>query len=489
MTAVAAAVPARADVLRLKNGNVMHGEVIGETPTELQLLVNGGVVTIARHSVAEWKRESTRPAPGRGGSFADSDVSERAIGELIAKGKALEAAERLTRVAQRTVANLNRLAGRAGHAWVAVGDRAYEASQFGEAAHAYMQALSFQPAWDRGLERRFYDAALADIRTRLLEHGVLETARDRVRVLRDGLPDDPVAAWLDGRIAEGMAQPARARLAYADGVGGSTPEESLDALRARATAAAARGVPAGGDVDWSAAPLSEGATLETPEFIIAHRNGGAARRLARALTWHLRQQGAMLGRHADRFPPPGPIAVRLHTTASAMTGKAEAWAAGLAQSNFRGGSLHHESIDLLQESAQLLGSALPHELGHLMLARAIGPHARFPHALSEGFACQFEAPWKRAWYHRVVRASRGTDRMGALELLRARGYPPADRVAVFYGGSLCLIEALLARGGMDRLVRYCDRAGRADPVDALMDMYELSPAELDDVIHRRLADE
>jgi hypothetical protein len=474
---------ASADVVRLKNGNVLRGEIVAESPVELTVRVNGGLLKIKRTTVAEVVRETPkRPAaaPSR------ADVSEAAIIGLVQGGRAREAAERLEEAALRSSAELRRVAGLAGNVWLAIGNTEFRAGRFREAAEAFEAALSFQPAWDRALERRFYDAALADVRTRLLEQGEPRAALARVRELRGGLPDDPVAAWLEGRIQEQLNQPAQARLAYAAAVGGAPEDEALDALRSRAAEAAAKGVPPGGTVDWTTATLPRPAALRSERFVIEHRNAAAAARLARAMRWHLTVQTARMGRLAGRFPPSVPIRVRLHVSAAGLAGKAEAWAGGHANSRFRGGNLETEEIELLQDSAQLLGSALPHELGHLMLARAIGPHERFPYALAEGFACQFEAPWKRRWYRRVVRAAHGSERLSAETLLRAREYPPASEVARFYAGALCVVEALTARGGMHRLVRFCERAGRGDPVDALMDMYELTPLELDALVAKRL---
>ena len=259
-------------------------------------------------------------------------------------------------------------------------------------------------------------------------------------------------------------------------MGGARPGEALAALRERATEAAAGGLPAAGLVDWNAVRTDGPATLEVPGFRVRHHNEPAAARVARALQWHGRRVRPWLGPAADARPG-APALVDLQVEEE-LRRTGEPWASGRATTRFEGGAITFEGIELLQDTPQLLSAAIPHELGHLWLARLVGASARLLPALSEGFACRFEPPFKRRWYARVREAA-GSERLTARALLSTRRYPPAAQVTLFYACSLHLAEALLARGGPMRFALFCQACGDEEPVAALRRLYGVEPEALD----------
>lgn len=468
---LALATAAGADVLRLHNGNVVRGRILEETAERVRVAVDGGVLTIPRARIAAIEREVDRPqAP------ALPDISEAALAPLLAAGRVAEAAERVEAVAGASLAALEAHAQEAARLWVAVGLRARQARDHEAAAAAFERALSWWPLWDRALERDWLDVAGADVRTRLLERGDVAAARERLLGLRDVAPDDPVLAWLAGRAAEAAGRALDAMDAYADAVGGARPDETLDALRARATEAAAGGLPPSGPVDWNAVRTEGAAMLDAPGFRVRHHNAPAAQRVAAALAWHGRRARAWLGPAADPRPD-APVLVDLQVHEE-LRRTGEPWASGRATTRFEGGAVAFEGIELLQDTPQLLSAAIPHELGHLWLARMVGASPRLLPALSEGFACRCEPPFKRRWYARVREAA-GGERLTTRALLSTRRYPPAAQVTLFYACALQLVDALLARGGPGRFAAFCQACGTEEPVAALRRLYGVEPEALD----------
>ena len=103
--------------------------------------------------------------------------------------------------------------------------------------------------------------------------------------------------------------------------------------------------------------------------------------------------------------------------------------------------MHELKMDLFQDDPWLLGSTLPHELTHLLLADT-HRDAKLPLALDEGLALQAEPPARRLQFRRLLRAHgpRPTDLLTTTNI-------PADQLT-FYARCDALTSLLLHQAGL-----------------------------------------
>jgi hydroxycarboxylate dehydrogenase B len=117
---------------------------------------------------------------------------------------------------------------------------------------------------------------------------------------------------------------------------------------------------------------------------------------------------------------------------------------------------------------------LPHELVHLAIQSKL-PSESLPRWIDEGMATMADPRTKQALHLRDLQAALAAGRQFRLvDLLTLEDYPAADRLAVFYGQSLSLLNFLVDRAGRQKVVEFARLVARDGYDHALALTYDLA---------------
>jgi len=207
--------------------------------------------------------------------------------------------------------------------------------------------------------------------------------------------------------------------------------------RLRATYDATRSRDRGGA--WDVAFENVWKSRTTTHFQVSARNDLVAQRVAAAAEQHLTEILESFGL-VDALTRKISCALHVHDSLASL--RAATGATGgtraVTRTQVQGGAVLAQRIDLFQADVWLLGSTLPHELVHVVLAAAC-PDVALPRAIDEGVALSVEPFARRLQFLRTLAlAGPAPD-----DLLTDAG-PPADEVA-FYAECLPLAEVFWAR--------------------------------------------
>ncbi len=116
---------------------------------------------------------------------------------------------------------------------------------------------------------------------------------------------------------------------------------------------------------------------------------------------------------------------------------------------------------------------LPHELTHALLQGRFAT-GDLPRWADEGMALVADSASKRAAHQRDLHeALHGGRQLRLVELLQLVDYPQDERLGIFYGQSLSVVEFLLDRGGRQKFVEFIQRLNRSGYDSALQSTYGL----------------
>ena len=159
---------------------------------------------------------------------------------------------------------------------------------------------------------------------------------------------------------------------------------------------------------------------------------------------------------------------------AAAVGGPPAAARGATSIEFAGDQVSLRRIDVMGEDPTTIPDALAHELVHVVLAErfTLGPPPRWA---DEGLAMLFDPLDKQRGHEADARAARRRDlAFSATDLLTLETYPDSTgRQRVFYGQSAMLVRWLLARGDMEKLLRFLEECGDAGVESALERHYRI----------------
>jgi tetratricopeptide (TPR) repeat protein len=348
------------------------------------------------------------------------------------------------------------LAARERSAYLGAADDHFLARNFNEAFALYEHVLSAtaDPSPDASL-RWSLSLALALLESdsgETFEPGATERLLARVADVPPPARNALVARAIEGLLTERAGQHLDAGRAYAQalGVPWQLPpadqrrlmavrlrQQVAERLRALYDTTCAR--PRGGA--WRIALPDVWKHRQTEHFDVYARNDLVAERVAEAADFHFAGlstwlEAAPTGQWEPRCE------LRVHATLEELhqaTG-ADGVTHALTQTRVQGDRVLLRRMNLFQKDPWLLGSTLPHELTHLLLADA-HRDAKLPLALDEGLALQAEPPARRLQFRRLLRAHGPSP----TDLLTATGIP-ADQLT-FYARCDALTSLLLHQAG------------------------------------------
>jgi hypothetical protein len=117
---------------------------------------------------------------------------------------------------------------------------------------------------------------------------------------------------------------------------------------------------------------------------------------------------------------------------------------------------------------------LPHEITHVMTIGRLTT-GTFPRWADEGMALVADPANKRAAHGRDLQLSLGSGhQFRMVELLVLADYPSVDRLGIFYGQSLSVVDFLLDRGGKQKFVEFVKRSASGGYDSALRTTYGIA---------------
>lgn len=268
---------------------------------------------------------------------------------------------------------------------------------------------------------------------------------------------EPLGRYLDGRAYEAEKNRERARASYL--LSAPTLPSSLSLEAARLGAERELGIQEGPKPP-SVAALRAVPTYETENFQIAYTArsvGDAARTYAEGILQAVAQRVAP-GERVLPFPPDRKCILRIYDAKADYLERSDQppWSDGVSLVRTRDGELVGHFIQTWAGAPELMESTLPHEMGHVVLAAAVGYVPDLPLWLQEGIACQQESEGHRRRYLGIARSALGRGREIPLEaILVLSGYPASgDGQDLFYSESLTLVDYLTEQYGAGRLLAW-----------------------------------
>lgn len=164
---------------------------------------------------------------------------------------------------------------------------------------------------------------------------------------------------------------------------------------------------------------------------------------------------------------------------AAAVGQGASQTVGSSAISLSGGRVTKRRVDLLAVNPEKGLAALPHELVHVLFVDAF-PDTPPPKWAEEGLALTFDPADKRARHERDLHSaieSRST--LPLARLLADANYPASVHRAAFYAQSLSLVEFLMQRAPAGEFVRFARLSTEQGATRALLDVYHLSPTELE----------
>lgn len=210
---------------------------------------------------------------------------------------------------------------------------------------------------------------------------------------------------------------------------------------------------------------AEWSTVKSRHFLVHHRNDAEfAETVSGKAEECYARISADLGftKHSDFWLWERRVSIRIYPTRQAFIREVGApeWAAGKA--DYRG-----RRIESFRDSATLLGSVLPHEMAHLILADFMGLHNDIPLWLNEGVA-QWEEEKKRPEIDGYVKQL--FRRQALLSIDRLTSMTPedlrdSDDTTAFYAQSAGLVGYMIREHGSKCFRALCGRLRAGKSVD------------------------
>ncbi|MBN1417340.1 MAG: tetratricopeptide repeat protein [Planctomycetes bacterium] len=367
-----------------------------------------------------------------------------------------------------------------------LGDDHLSASRFGDALVRYETALAIDPDLIAALANRY---VLARIRCSvpLLEKGEFESARAQLSDALAILPDAGALKYYLALAYEGLGKPTEAAELYASIAGAEgrpiDASREIDILRRRAEEDLGL-LPDVEDARWTARSDGE-AVLTSDHFRIHHRNRFAAAEVARAAEAWLRRISALV---PPRGPWPKPCDIHLHPDAASYRKAAglPEWSGGATTIERRLGVCLSHRVHLYLGSKQLIPSVIPHEMGHVVLAWALGYDVSPPLWADEGFAVDREPAYKHAYFQRILQEGMREGRLLSMEdLLASKKY--ADDPKLFYAQSHAVTRFIIDRKGLPAFIAFLRDLDPTRPEEALRKHYAIDTiSELENLWLRRM---
>ena len=170
--------------------------------------------------------------------------------------------------------------------------------------------------------------------------------------------------------------------------------------------------------------------------------------------------------------------VWLHVTATEYAAATQKPAAtpGHASVGIREGKVLHRRIDLRLDSSNMHDSALPREIGYVVLADLF-PDQPLPTWAHVGMTIQGESPMEISRYLRsMARLLNEKKLLAVRDLLKMPDFPEAERITAFYVGSVSLVDYLVKLKGPRAFVLYLREAPRRGYEEALDRHYGIKDA-------------
>jgi hypothetical protein len=168
--------------------------------------------------------------------------------------------------------------------------------------------------------------------------------------------------------------------------------------------------------------------------------------------------------------------VVIHPTVSsylAHVGRSGNNSSGCSTIKIERGEIVSRRIDIRADGTDMLQTALPHELIHVVLADAF-VNRSLPRWADEGIAVLADPHEKQHGRHYDLHAalnSRRTFRVA--ELVSLEDYPGEGRLGVFYSQSGSLVDYLVKIGTPGQFLRFVQEAGSKGYDSALRNMYDI----------------
>lgn len=378
------------------------------------------------------------------------------IEDLLARERYEAAFDRLQAAQRLQPADPSRLTPLLRRIQIGMADDHYLARNFPEAFALYEQLLTSDPNVPPSWRSRWALAlaltlAESDFTKPLDDSTATPLLRRTLTVLGDGR-EPIVGQIIAGLLAERTGRVLKAGETYAAALGEvwqlpPTDRRAADvaALRARAIRqlrAIYESTPLERrDGFWAIALTDVWKERHTPHCVVYARNDVIAERVADAAERYLEELAPWLGIALPATWEP-PCEIRVYETQAALHAATDTHGITYAVSHarVRGAEVLLRKLEVFQADPWLLGSTLPHELVHLLVAGAC-PARPLPLAVEEGIALQAEPPARRLMYRLRLPAETPT----VAALLNAAALP-AD-VESFYAQSATLVDWLLA--GLD----------------------------------------
>ncbi|MGE3966312.1 MAG: hypothetical protein AB7I09_19605 [Planctomycetota bacterium] len=324
----------------------------------------------------------------------------------------------------------------------------------------------------------------------LLEQGAFEAARTRLRSTHDLLPGNTAVLYHLALATEGCGDLSAAADLYAMLAG--TDHRRIDGprhlseLRAQAEFRMGAAPAVTAVATAPRAPVAATAqieVLETPHFVVRHRQPTLAQEASRYLEHHYSRIVSAWFAGSAAMPLRHKIEIHLHPDRDAYRAASTApeWSDGWSQTRKRYGLLVDQSIHLDTTAAQFLSATIPHELGHIILPHWFGAGVEIPLWIQEGIATSEEPEFKQRYFDRIVRdASADGTLVPLATLTRLTEYPDKAGVPILYAQSNSVVrflrERLGTRGALALLRNLSSQADAGFSGSDFADVQELDRA-------------
>jgi tetratricopeptide (TPR) repeat protein len=406
--------------------------------------------------------------------------------------QALQAYRELLRFAPARRAEFTKAEARAYREY---GDSLLREQNYGDARRQYEEALALDPELLPQLQTKLIACTLTVV------EGELERAEGPLprrkavslgRQLQELLALDadlPHSHFLLGVLYEHTGRGDLALAEYERALGRAVPGASLAARLATARADAqelAVTTPLKLDTtpapeDWSYSEPGDWQVDASDHFRLHHHNPRVSARLLAAAEYQLEREAPLFALTPETAWP-GKCDIFLYGSAEAYqraTGR-PAWSPAVSTFILDSEGAPTQLAIHTHQEAKLIGqTVVPHELGHLLLARVTDYVPDLPLWIQEGVATAQEPGFKVTHLLQEVAARRQAGTALTLaEVLNAKTYPRAEDVDHFYGLSYTLVDYLLTKADFEHLRRFALSA-RTDVARALLDGYGMKMEEFE----------
>mgnify|MGYP001574246024 CR=1 FL=1 len=287
-----------------------------------------------------------------------------------------------------------------------------------------------------------------------------------------------LARYLDARAYEAENDGEQARQSYRT----AAPElpDGLSVAAVRIGAERALGISDG--PKFAPAPgrgASDVQTVETENFVVAYRDRKGGDKAREKCEEILRLAARDLAGGRGILPFQKKCILRIYDGRAeylARTGQ-PAWSEGVSTVRSKGGELVGHVIETYGDSPDFVQTVLSHEIGHVAFAAAAGYVSDLPLWLQEGMAVRQERGPRVRRIRELARAGARTGSAFPIEyLLEMYSYPQSPEATdMFYAQSLSVVDFLVERFGMARIVEWSKRLKDIPPPErpkSLLDEFD-----------------